>query len=160
MPSANLFDQVPAAFSEELLEVLASSGDVRIERIVSRGHANPPDFWYDQSQHEFVLLVGGRARLVFADGSPPRELVPGDWLVLPAHYRHRVDWTDPEQETVWLAVHYGRQSGSCSLWRQDDNGQRFCVGTFADRAAAEARQSELEAGEHRQIYWIVEDDDE
>jgi len=155
--TANLFDCLSVALNEEMVEVLTSSCDVRIERIVSRGHASPPDFWYDQAQHEFVLLVSGRSRLVFADGSPPRDLVPGDWLILPAHYRHRVDWTDPKQETVWLAVHYGAQNRSCSLWRQDDNGQRFCVGTFADRAAAEARQSELEAGGHRQIYWVVEE---
>ena len=79
---------------------------MRIERIVSRGHASPPDFWYDQDWHEFVLLMSGRARLELADGAPVVELEPGDWLDIKAHVRHRVDWTDPEQDTVWLAVHY------------------------------------------------------
>ncbi|MDT8440944.1 MAG: cupin domain-containing protein [Desulfuromonadales bacterium] len=105
--AGHLFKAVPAKLAEELFDVLVSAENVRIERIVSRGHASPHDFWYDQEQHEFVLLVSGRARLAFADGSPSRELAAGDWLVLPAHQRHRVDWTDPEQETVWLAVHYG-----------------------------------------------------
>lgn len=152
--AGNLSHSIPASLPEELLDVLISTKNVRIERIVSRGHASPPGFWYDQEQHEFVLLVSGRACLAFADGSPPRELAAGDWLLLPAHHRHRVDWTDPEQDTVWLAVHYGRQSPAWVLWRQDDNGQRFRVGTFGDRADAEARQTQLEAGLHRQIYWI------
>ena len=103
---ANLFRQIPADLVEELVETLGNTAHVRIERIVSRGHASPPDVWYDQERHEFVVLVSGRARLAFADGSPPVEMVPGDWIDLKAHTRHRVDWTDPLQDTVWLAVHY------------------------------------------------------
>jgi cupin 2 domain-containing protein len=104
MPS--LFQQIPTNLPDELSEILCHSEQVRVERIVSRGHASPEDFWYDQECHEFVLLVSGRARLVFADGTPAVELVSGDWLVIPAHVKHRVDWTDPEQDSVWLAVHY------------------------------------------------------
>jgi len=102
----NLFDQIPAALPDELIETLGRSEHVRIERIVSRGHASPAGFWYDQEQHEFVLLVGGRARLAFADGRASVDLAPGDWLEIRAHERHRVDWTDPQQDTVWLAVYY------------------------------------------------------
>ena len=104
--TGNLFQQIPAKLPEELVETLRQAAHVRIERIASRGHASPPDFWYDQEWHEFVLLVNGRARLGFADGTPGVELVPGDWLDLKAHVRHRVEWTDPQQDTVWLAVHY------------------------------------------------------
>ena len=104
--TGNLFQQIPAKLPEELVETLCQAEHVRIERIVSRGHASPPGFWYDQEWHEFVLLVNGRARLGFADGTPSVELVPGDWLDLKAHVRHRVEWTDPEQDTVWLAAHY------------------------------------------------------
>ena len=43
---------------------------------------------------------------------------------------------------------------SCQLWRQDDNGQRFLIGSFASRADAEARQHQLQSGGHKQIYWI------
>lgn len=101
-----LFQQIPVDLPEELVETLCQSGDMRIERIVSRGHASPPGFWYDQEQHEFVLLVSGRARLAYADGTPPVDLGPGDWLVIPARRKHRVAWTDPELDTIWLAVFY------------------------------------------------------
>jgi cupin 2 domain-containing protein len=104
--TANLFRQFPADLAGELVEILAQSARVRIERIVSHGQSSPPGFWYDQAQNEFVLLVAGRARLEFADDSLAVELAPGDWLDLKAHVRHRVAWTDPEQATVWLAVHY------------------------------------------------------
>jgi cupin 2 domain-containing protein len=102
----SLFQQIPAVLPAELVETLCQAEYVRIERIVSRGHASPPDFWYDQEWHEFVLLVSGRARLAFADGTPCVELEPGDWLDIPAHKQHRVAWTDPQQDTVWLAAHY------------------------------------------------------
>jgi cupin 2 domain-containing protein len=102
----NLFREIPAELPGELAESLCRSEYVRIERIVSHGQASPPGFWYDQEWHEFVLLVSGRARLAFADGTPPVDLVPGDWLEIKAHVRHRVAWTDPDQDTVWLAVHY------------------------------------------------------
>lgn len=101
-----IFQRIPADLPDELIETLCQSADVRIERIVSRGQASPPGFWYDQEQHEFVLLVSGRARLVFADSARKVELAPGDWLDIPAHRKHRVDWTDPDRDTVWLAVHY------------------------------------------------------
>lgn len=81
---------------------LAAAGGARVERIASRGLREGA--WYDQAQAEFVLLVAGAARLGFADGSA-RDLAPGDWVVLPAGCRHRVAWTDPAAETLWLAVH-------------------------------------------------------
>ena len=102
----NLLSNLPADLPEELVETLARSAHVCIERIVSRGHASPPGFWYDQEQNEFVVLVSGRARLAFTDGTPAIDLAPGDWLDIPAHKKHRVEWTDPVEETVWLAVFY------------------------------------------------------
>lgn len=104
--NGNLLHKIPADLPEELVETLCRSAYVRIERIVSRGHVSPPDCWYDQAQNEFVLLVAGRARLEFADGTPPVNLGPGDWLEIPAHKKHRVEWTDPAQDTVWLAMYY------------------------------------------------------
>jgi cupin 2 domain-containing protein len=101
----NFLTDIPDDFAAELFTTLVDRGAVRIERIVSRGHATPAGEWYDQDRHEWVLLLRGAARLAFADG---REvaLAPGDWLEIPAHTRHRVAWTDPDQDTVWLAVHY------------------------------------------------------
>jgi cupin 2 domain-containing protein len=101
----NLFLDIPDNLPAELFDTLVESAAVRIERIVSRGHATPQDTWYDEDRHEWVLLLRGAARLAFADGRE-LELVPGDWLEIPAHQQHRVAWTDPAQDTVWLAVHY------------------------------------------------------
>ena len=105
---SNLQQGIPADLPEEFSEVLAQGRNLRIERIVSCGHTSAPDFWYDQEEDEFVLLVSGRARLEFADGGEPMSLATGDWLTIPAHCRHRVAWTDPETDTVWLVVFFTR----------------------------------------------------
>ena len=106
MKAANLFESIPSALPEELVEVLAEGkGHIRIVRLVSRGHASPDGFWYDQDEHEWVLVLEGAAVLAFDDGSEVR-LRPGDHVNLPAHRRHRVAWTAPEKATVWLAVFY------------------------------------------------------
>lgn len=102
----NIFQNIPAALPEELVDVLQAGRGVRIERIVSRGHRSPAGFWYDQPQDEWVLLVRGAARLSIEGQDQPVELKPGDFLKISAHQRHRVEWTDPGQPTIWLAVHY------------------------------------------------------
>ena len=101
----NLLKNIPAELPNELLETLVSSADLQIERIVSKGHASPPDFWYDQPRHEWVLLVEGAARLEFEDGCV--DMKRGDYISIPAHVRHRVASTDPALTTVWLAIHHG-----------------------------------------------------
>lgn len=104
--TGNLLTGIPPELPEELVQILGSSPGVRIERIVSRGHASPEGCWYDQDWDEFVLLVKGRAGLRFEGESEVKELVPGDYLLIPAHLRHRVAWTEPSEDTVWLVVHY------------------------------------------------------
>ncbi len=79
---------------------------MRVERIVSHGHTSPPGFWYDQPRHEWVALLAGAAALRFEGDGAPVELRPGDSLTIPAGRRHRVEWTTPDEPTVWLAVHY------------------------------------------------------
>jgi cupin 2 domain-containing protein len=101
----NLFDGIPSTLQEEFLQTVAESGAVRIERIVSDGHATPQGEWYDQGWDEWVLLVSGEAILRFDDNAEPLVLKPGDHVMIPAGYRHRVEWTDTAQKTVWLAVH-------------------------------------------------------
>jgi cupin 2 domain-containing protein len=102
----NLFADLPVAGAGEIAETLASGRNFRIERIVSHGEASPDGFWYDQDEAEFVVLLTGAARLRFADEDAPRALAPGDAIDIPAHRRHRVEWTDPERATVWLAIFY------------------------------------------------------
>lgn len=106
MQTRSIFEDIPDALPEERCEVLAGSGRVRIERIVSRGHATAPGFWYDQDRPEWVMVLRGRARITFEGRADPVAMAAGDWLLIPAHARHRVVWTDPDRETVWLAVHY------------------------------------------------------
>jgi len=89
----NIFAHIPDALVEEQFEALLQSPAVRIERIVSRGHASPEGFWYDQPRGEWVLVLRGAARLRFEDEPEPRELKPGDFLDIPAHRRHRVEST-------------------------------------------------------------------
>jgi cupin 2 domain-containing protein len=101
----NLFHNIPASLPDELIETIGGSDAMRIERIVSRGHTSAPNAWYDQDTDEFVVLLQGRARLQFAGRDTLISLNPGDYLSIPAHQRHRVAWTDPEHDTVWLTVH-------------------------------------------------------
>jgi cupin 2 domain-containing protein len=90
---------------KELVQILVRAADVRIERIISHGHASPADFWCDQPQHEWVIVLQGAASLQFEDGMV--ETKPGDFLNIPAFKKHRVDWTTPDEPTVWLGVRYG-----------------------------------------------------
>jgi cupin 2 domain-containing protein len=104
--AGNLGRGLPAGtLPAELTELLWGRPGLRIERIVSTGQASPEGAWYDQDADEFVLLVAGAARLLIAGETLERELHPGDWLLLPAHCRHRVTWTEPDKPTVWLAIH-------------------------------------------------------
>jgi cupin 2 domain-containing protein len=102
----NLFHSTPPGVPGEVTDVLLQHDRVRIERIVSRGDHSPPGFWYDQIEHEWVVLLSGAARLTFGDDRGTVVLGPGDYLHIPPHQRHRVEWTDPDADTVWLAVFY------------------------------------------------------
>ena len=106
MKAHNIFQDLPAGLPGELIETLVSRDEFRIERIVSRGHCSSPGFWYDQVENEWVIVLAGSARLRFEAGAESVELGPGDYLNIPARVRHRVDRTDPERDTVWLAVFY------------------------------------------------------
>ena len=106
MQSGNIFSSIPQGDDQESFEEILSSGNIRIERIISRKHTSPPGHWYDQEQDEWVILLAGRATLMIEGISDAISLKPGDYLNIPAHTRHRVEWTDEAEETIWLAVHY------------------------------------------------------
>lgn len=103
----NLLTNLPDARQAEVFQTLLEQrGGVRIERIVSWGQATPEGQWYDQDHEEWVLLLSGGAAVQLAGEADARRLEAGDWLHLPVHCRHRVAWTAPDQETVWLAIHW------------------------------------------------------
>ena len=108
---SNLFAGLPGREPAERVDVLAEGAGARIERIVSTGQATAPGQWYDGELHEWVVVLRGRARLRFEGAPDAVTLEPGDHLTIPAHRRHRVEWTDPTQATVWLAVHYREGEG-------------------------------------------------
>jgi cupin 2 domain-containing protein len=102
----NLLTVRPLAQDTETTETIVTGPGVRLQRIVSFGHASHEGFWYDQAEAEWVTLIAGQARIRIADQMDPISLHPGDTLLLPAHCRHRVDWTDPSQPTIWLALFF------------------------------------------------------
>ncbi len=104
MKAANLFADIPADLADELFESLVETSAFKLERVVSAGRATPRDTWYDQERDEWVILLSGSAGLLFEGDAEPLVLSPGDYVLLRAHHRHRVEWT--EDRTVWLALHY------------------------------------------------------
>jgi cupin 2 domain-containing protein len=103
--AGNLFAALPAAAAEEVFDILVERPALRIERIVSTGQATPPDTWLAQGGAEWVVLLRGAAGLRFEGEAEPRTLHPGDHVTIPPGVRHRVEWTDADAPTVWLAVH-------------------------------------------------------
>ncbi len=101
----SIFEGIPSPLVDEWTQRLAGNECARVERIVSHGHASRPGFWYDQAQSEWVMVVKGRARLRFENGAVV-ELGAGDHVTIAPHTRHRVDWTTPDEETVWIAVFF------------------------------------------------------
>lgn len=103
---SNFFSNFPEHLPKELVECLVESSSTRIERIVSQGHATVDGEWYDQAWDEWVLLLSGSAAILFEGEDVPKYLEQGDYVLIPAHCKHRVIWTDRYVKTVWLAVHF------------------------------------------------------
>ena len=101
----NLFDNLPDDLTSEFFETIQANQNVKIERIVSKGHTSPESGWYDQDQNEWVLVVQGEATIEYPD-RPRVVLRAGDYLNLPAHTLHRVGYTSITPLTIWLAIFY------------------------------------------------------
>ncbi|EMI41403.1 cupin domain-containing protein [Rhodopirellula sp. SWK7] len=104
----NLLAPPTVTGSEEVVQTIDQSSHTRIERIISNGQCSPPGFWYDQDEHEWVTVISGQAMIRFDDHGDEStiHLKPGDHLMIEAHRRHRVEWTDTEEPTIWIAVFY------------------------------------------------------
>jgi cupin 2 domain-containing protein len=105
-PVTNILRPFESKPETEVLETFVATDHFLFERVVSCGHASPPGMWVDQPRDEWIVLLSGEARLRFQTGDEVVDLKPGDAMKIPAHCRHRVDWTSPDHETVWLALHY------------------------------------------------------
>jgi len=105
MKMDNIFKPLETPTTVEVFDKLLSTPHLTLERIVSTGQATPPGEWYEQKQDEWVILLSGSAGLLFESEDTVQVLQPGDYVNIPAHQRHRVEWTDSSQPTVWLALH-------------------------------------------------------
>ena len=101
----NIFKNIPQTLQEELFEEIVKSESVKIERIISDGHASPKSGWYDSAQNEWVIVLQGEAILSF-ENEADVALKRGDHHNIPAHKRHKVAYTSLSEKTIWLAVYY------------------------------------------------------
>jgi cupin 2 domain-containing protein len=104
-PHGSVFRDLPDAARSERFEELCRTGSFRIERITSGGQSSPPGFYYDQAWDEWILVLQGWATVQLQDPEETIHLSSGDWLLITAHRRHRVQATSQTSPTIWLAVH-------------------------------------------------------
>lgn len=109
MDIKNIFSLLQVNTTNEYFEDIISEADFRIERIISDGHTTPDDFWYNQDEDEFVLLLKGFAKLMFEDGSII-ELNEGDYVIIDKHKKHKVIYTSTETKTFWITCYYKKKS--------------------------------------------------
>jgi len=102
----NIFSRVPSFMQDEISETLLKTETFKLERIVSSGQVTPEGEWYDQDTNEWVILLSGSAGLLFEDDDQVLVMNAGDYIHIEPHQRHRVEWTDPDQKTVWMALHF------------------------------------------------------
>lgn len=107
----SMLNDLPTDKTQEHFEDLLMRPGVKLERIVTHGQATPPGEWYDQAWDEWVMVVQGEARLLLGQHEQLLHMKPGDHVLLPAHCRHRVEWTPEDQTTIWLALHLGESEG-------------------------------------------------
>jgi cupin 2 domain-containing protein len=100
----NILTNIPDTLPKELIETLLTNKHIKIEKIVSKGHTSPAQGWYNQDKNEWVIVIKGAAKLKFEDKIV--ELKEGDYINIPAYKKHKVIWTSPDVETIWIAIFY------------------------------------------------------
>jgi cupin 2 domain-containing protein len=106
MKIENIFENIPNDISKEVTKKIFESKKIRIEKIISKGHSSPKGFWYDQEENEWVILLKGKAKLLFENETESVLLSEGDFVNIPSHTKHRVEWTEASAVTIWLAIFY------------------------------------------------------
>ena len=100
----NIYELSQEVYQLEKFEQIVSGKNIQIERIISTGQITPSGQWHDQELDEWVILIQGEAELSYADDTRIK-LKAGDYLLIPAHTKHRVEYTSIEPACIWLAVH-------------------------------------------------------
>lgn len=105
MKTKNFFENHSIELEKEYFEDILVTNNFKVERIISEGNASPENFWYDQEENEFVLLIKGYAEIEF-EGNDVIQLYQGDFLIIPSHKKHRVKKTSENEKTYWLTIYY------------------------------------------------------
>ncbi|MCL2334762.1 MAG: cupin domain-containing protein [Endomicrobia bacterium] len=113
MKTRNIFKFHKIKNGNEVSKTLAgkkiSGRNFVVEQIVSNGAKSPEGFWYDQKYEEFVIVLKGRAKIGFYK-KKSIALKAGDYLLIPKHVRHRIEYTSSKPKCVWLALHLGKRA--------------------------------------------------
>lgn len=102
----NIFKNLPDSSKGEIFQDIIDNHNFKLESIVSSGQATPDGEWYDQPNDEWVLLLQGSGVLIFEDESESCRMNPGDHILISAHKKHRVEETDKNGKSIWIALHF------------------------------------------------------
>ena len=106
LSSDNLLQMECPEPGAELKRQLAAGDGWTLMLINSNAFTSPEGEWFDQAASEWVLVLRGSARLRLCSPDRRLDLSAGDHLMIPPHQRHRLDRTDPDPGTLWLALHW------------------------------------------------------
>jgi len=105
MKSSNIFANIASSVNGEVFEDIISKENIQIQRIISSPNSGDTSKWYDQDTDEWVIVLQGSAIITF-ENKDKTHLNAGDYLNIPAHTKHQVSWTTPDEKTIWIAIHY------------------------------------------------------
>ena len=86
----------------ENIEILYQDEKIRIEKIVSCGYFSPENFWYDQSEKEYIYIALGEGGLEFE--KEKITLKKGDFYYIEPHKKHRVYYTSTNPPCIWICL--------------------------------------------------------
>ncbi len=102
----SLFEHNFTDLSEEIFDIILEKDGFYVERIISFGQQTPEGIWLRQERAELVFLLKGWAKLKFKENNVEINMEPGDYVLIKPNEEHRVTGTAPDEETIWLAIHF------------------------------------------------------